>query len=178
MSSPIELCLLVENLEERYYHVYHLIFAIIKNFLEDFDEAISRVKKSGYNIKELPRFKDNIYVVKTAVSNIGYALKYAGPDARNHPDVVKAAVSNIGYALEYAGPDARNHPEVAKAAVSNIGYALEYVSKELQNDKEVVLASVKNNRYSIKYASSELQKDRDVLNCCADRRPNGTGNSL
>jgi len=61
---------------------------------------------------------------------------------RNDRVIVLAAVSQNGYALRFASKALKNDREIVLSAVVQYGGALNIASKELQNDREVVLFSV------------------------------------
>ena len=87
-------------------------------------------------------FRNNREFVMIAVSQDGWALKYASQEFCNDREVVLAAVQNDGWALQYASEELRNCREVVLTAITQSGWALQYASPVLRNCKEVVLAAI------------------------------------
>ena len=80
-------------------------------------------------------------VVRAAVANTGNALVYAAEELKADRAVVLAAVTQDGYALRYASQYKANRA-VVLAAVQQNGSALEFASEELRGDRAVVLAAM------------------------------------
>ena len=59
---------------------------------------------------------------------------------------VLAAVTESGWALKFASPELRADREIVLAAVTKNGWALAYASAEMQADREIVLAAAKRWR--------------------------------
>ena len=97
-------------------------------------------------------------VVLAAVTQKGYALRYASEALKGDKQVVLTAVTQKGMALEYADNKLKNDKDVVLAAVSQDGMALKYADDILKNDKDVVLAAVNKDLKSIYYASEILKK--------------------
>ncbi|KAG2370908.1 hypothetical protein C9374_013743 [Naegleria lovaniensis] len=78
--------------------------------------------------------------------------------------IVLTAVTQDGFALRFAPPTWRNNFEMVKVALENDGLALKYASKEIQDCLDMVLIALKQNIGAIDYVSSRLQVSPEVIN--------------
>lgn len=104
--------------------------------------------------------------VQGAVQLNGLFLEYA-ESFKEDFEVVCAAVSNNGYALRYAGNQARASRELVLAAVRQKGCALYHACEMLKCDREVVMTAVQSDKMAVVHARGGLRKDPDVLNLLA-----------
>ncbi len=160
----------------------------------DKDIVLAAVKKNGMALRhiadaikqyQIRRDDETIYeIVKEAVSNCGYSIKYAPNDLKNNEeikravnenqevrtegyeglnydrDIVEAAVTQNGMALKYA-PGFQNDPEIVSKAVSQNGRALEY-APELQNDRGIVKKAVSQDGGALDFAR-DFKDDRGIV---------------
>ena len=126
--------------------------------------VLAAVTQKGYALRYASEaLKGDKQVVLTAVTQKGMALEYADNKLKNDKDVVLAAVSQYGMALEYADDILKNDKDIVLTAVTQKGMALEYAHFKLKNDKDVVLAAVSQDGMALKYADDILKNDKDVV---------------
>jgi hypothetical protein len=75
--------------------------------------------------------------------------------------IVEAAVTQTGFALRYASQDLRGKRDLVM--FSKGGYALQFTTKEVCADKEVVLAMVSQDGYALQFAADALRADSEVV---------------
>jgi hypothetical protein len=78
-------------------------------------------------------------------------------DIQDNSKYVGIAVSQNGYALKYASDALKNNKEIVTLALNQNGDALKHASIEMQNNEDVVLVALKKYHPSLIYASPELQ---------------------
>jgi uncharacterized membrane protein YqjE len=122
------------------------------------------VSQTGYTLRfasiELMADRE---IVKHAVLQDGLSLYFASNELRNDREIVQLAVSINGFALEFASIELSNDKEIVKLAVLHTGYALQFASQKLRNDKEIVKIAVLQMGDALKYASLKLRNDREIL---------------
>ena len=92
-----------------------------------------------------------------AVSLNGMALQFCPPELQNSPAVVRAALEQTSFAMRYASDEVKASRDVIMAAVSASGKMLVHAHPSLREDEEVVLAAVKQDGMALGYASEELR---------------------
>ena len=101
-------------------------------------DALRAVRSSGLALQKHPAMQDDVDVVRAAVLQNGYALRYAGPGMKGYKPIVLLAVKQNGLALEYAHPALQNDRPVVIAAVeSSFGFAVQHASEDILVDAEV-----------------------------------------
>ena len=85
-----------------------------------------------------------------------------GKSLRGDRKVVLTAVTNYGYALRFASPELRADKKLVLAAVQQYGLALRWASKQLCADREIVVAAVRQKGSALVWASPELQADPEL----------------
>ena len=98
-----------------------------------------------------------------AVSQIGYALKYATEELKGDGEIVMAAVSQNGRALAYATEEWKGDRNVVMRAVSRDGFALQHAAEWLKGDREIVMAAVSEDGLAFYFATKELKDDQEIL---------------
>jgi len=102
-------------------------------------------------------------VVLAAVSQNGYAWKYASEEMKRDPVVAMVASVTNGSAKTNLDPAMTSNKDLVLSAVRLNGMALEHAADNLKLDKEVVLAAVRNNGPALKFAQGGLNQDEDCL---------------
>lgn len=117
---------------------------------------------NGWVLQNLSmEFRDDIDIVKDAVSKWCYALEYASLRLRDNYSVVMVSVRNSGLSLSAASTVLQDNYEIVKAAVSENGAALKYASDTLRDDISIVKIAV-STYPALKYASDTLRRNREV----------------
>jgi hypothetical protein len=94
----------------------------------------------------------------------GHELALLEPNLRNDVDIVRAAVSQNGCALAYASSNLCNDKETVILAINNsFGNALYFASSKLRNDLDMVRSAVRIDGNNICYASNSLKQHHEVL---------------
>ena len=97
--------------------------------------------------------------VKELVSIDGENLNNLSDYYKNHKEIVRIAVSNKPYALRYASDTLKNDKKIVSIAIKKNGYFLQFASKNLKNDKKIVMLAVSNYGNALEFASCNLQNN-------------------
>ena len=146
--------------------------------IDDKKDAISEVKKNGYNLKYLSqKFRDDKDVVLEAVKQSDVAIEFASPWLRTDKEIVaeadkqrKAAyldrvkqnAKNLEFA-EHIYPEIKSDEKIILNAVKQYGLALQFAAPELQDKEEIVLTAIKQDGLALKFASPRLRAQRDIV---------------
>jgi hypothetical protein len=143
---------------------YLELFILLKDdFKNDRNLVIKYLEKNGHILKHIPdHFKDDDLIVKAAIKNQGYAIKYASERFKKNRDLVLLALKNNGHALEALSDEFKDDEELVIIAIQSDGRTIEYASERLKNNKEIVLNAVGNNGNAIQFVSLELKADKEV----------------
>lgn len=134
------------------------------NLIKDKDIATKFLSINGILLKYVSEeLRNNIEIVKLAISQNVFALEFASEELRNNIEVIKFAVSQTCFALQFASEELRNNIEVVKLAISQDGITLKYASEELRNNIEVVKLAVSKSEYAFRFASEELRNNIEVV---------------
>jgi hypothetical protein len=162
----------------------HLLqnYAIDENDIEIYKKIVSI---DGILIGYCPlSIKNNVEIVKIAVNQYPYSIKFCTaviqnnleialavvsrcgmiiqdfPDTiKNNVDIAIAAVSENPNAVFYCNDKIKNCKRVAMAAVTRDGFTLGYFSDKIKNNKKIVIAAIKQNENAAMYCSKELIYD-------------------
>ena len=96
-------------------------------------------------------------------------LQYAS-HFRDDIDVVRAALSYDVRSIYYASERLRNDEELMIEVVQKSGRALQYVS-EIRMNRRIVLAAVRQDGMAIQYAFQELWNDEEIVSEAIEQNP-------
>ena len=85
-------------------------------------------------------------------------LRDAPEELQADRELVRVAVAQRGFALRYAAPELRADRELVRVAVAQNGDALYHAAPELQADRELVRVAVAQDWHSLEYAAPELRR--------------------
>jgi hypothetical protein len=140
-----------------------LLLRYLDSYGSDKDIVLLAVTQSGFALRyACEHYKADFDIVMAAVNKDGCALRHASVTTRGDKTIIMVAVSQDGAALEHAPDNFKADKEVVMAAVSQGSVdVLKYASNNLRADKEVVLAAVTKDPGSIKFALGGLNQDQD-----------------
>ena len=101
-----------------------------------------------------PHFRDDIDVVRIALSYDVRSIYYASERLRNNEELVIEVVQKSGRALQYVGTAIRLNRRIVLAAVRQDGMAIQYAFQELWNDEEIVSEAIEQNPDVIDWINS------------------------
>jgi hypothetical protein len=131
---------------------------------EDQDVALKAVSLNGMALQFCPpELQNSPAVVRAALEQTSFAMRYASDEVKASRDVIMAAVSASGKMLVHAHPSLREDEEVVLAAVKQDGMALGYASEELRARSELVRVAVAGNGGALRYASSQIRANRELV---------------
>lgn len=139
--------------------------------LSERESALRRVQQNGLNLMYAEEcFKDDEEIVLCAVSNTGYALKYASPRLQDNIHVVKKAMTThrYGHVFQFASERLRDDTQLVLHYVGRLGL-LYHVSTRLKDNKEVALCAVYSHGSSLGYTSDRLKDDDDLVLIAVER---------
>jgi hypothetical protein len=126
----------------------------------------------GLHLAKYPiSIQDSKKYVLIAVSNNGYALKYASRRLRDDYTIVKIAVSRYGAALRYASPRLKNDPSIVATAIRQMAFSIVFASPELRARPEIVALA---REFGFDFFKNNGIKIYPLENCilCLNENPN------
>ena len=108
----------------------------------DRKSALTKLKKEGYLLRNMPEYMDDKELVLAAVKDYGLSLKQASPALQADKQIVMAAVKNNGMAIDFASQALKKDKAIIKAAKA----------------QEKTLDDAMNKKYSIKKSKRRKTK--------------------
>ena len=142
---------------------------IPKELWYDKEFVLNVVKENGQILETFSNdmIQNDRDIIMNAVTNYGYALKYASKELQNDREVVMSAVRNAGWALQFASRTLKDDYDIVMNAVIENGLALEYASKELRDNPNIVMSAIDTlsitSSSAFKFASKNLKNDPEFI---------------
>jgi hypothetical protein len=132
--------------------------------------TIAAVRQDGGLLQHaVPALCANRQVMRAAVSQNGWALRFAVPKLRADFDLVSLAIKRDRSAAQYASLEIRDNREIMLPLVHGCGGAIQYLGPGLLGDSEVVSIALRTWCGALRFAAAHLQKD-NRLRCAAKRQ--------
>lgn len=110
--------------------------------------------------------KNDIEILKLAVSGHGQALHWVPEKWRSDKDLLEIILSNkvsATYSFEHFPLEYRDNEDIAKKVINDDAGCFQYLSERLRDNREIALSAVKNGGGYLKYASLRLRDDKEFV---------------
>jgi hypothetical protein len=152
------------DIEKKYHN------KIINSGQRNYYNFLGIVRNNGIALENVPEeLKNNLNIVKVAVTENGLALQFASEGIKNNLDIVRIAVTENGLALQFASEGIKNNLDIVRLAVSNNGLALQFASNDLKNNLNIVRLAVSNNGLALQFASNDLKNNLNIVKIAVSR---------
>ena len=140
--------------------------------LKDVNEFVIKVvSKKGCMLQHLPDYQDHWDVVRAAVNNNGYAMKYASDRLKDSIVLASIAIQTTTAAYIFISPGLRNNREITDWAVRMDGMCIQYASEELRNDKDILIKAVSNNGNCLQFIPDNWKDDENIVSAAICQNP-------
>jgi hypothetical protein len=142
-----------------------LVYGGLPNILmKDKDIAICAASGWGGNLAYMAwELKDDIEVVRAAVTQKHQALRYASDRLKEKKEIVLIALKECIHTLTYAGKTLLDEFEIIQAALMHSGLNLKNFSEQVKKDPGLVYFAVKMDGRALEFAAPELQDNYETV---------------
>ena len=177
---------------------FHEFFPITEENKRNKEFMLEMVKQNGYFLMYASDdLKDDFDLVKAAINNDAFSLRYASKrfledkkivleaiqkcgslypnldlKLRSDFDILFYALDSYNLALYYTSEELKDNFIICKKAASKYGMSIANISHRLRDNKEIIYTATKNIPYSFFYASYELKNNKDFVISCINLNSN------
>jgi hypothetical protein len=152
-----------ENSVDFYKEHYNEVTENDFKFMEE-ENILKSLETNPFNLKKVPKEKQNQKMVDLAVSKCGMILEYVKIDSLKTEKLIEMAVSDDGMSLKFATEEFKNNLEIVSKAIKQNPSSLQYASDQLKKRKSLVLEAISFGDGScLQYADNTLKSDEKIV---------------